>query len=90
MFFSELKKETQWISDIDEFFEFDMSGNALCAIFSVDNPTDPMFINSGRSVCLDIFNEQHQFQDDLWIPYDEATEEQISATKCMRYIVLTN
>lgn len=90
MNFSELKKETQWISDIDEDFEFDISGPALWARFSVDNPQDPMFNKAGISGCLDIFNEQHNFQDDMWIPYDEATEEQISAAKCMRYIVLTN
>ena len=90
MNFSELKNETQWISDIDEDFEFSMTSNALWAVFGVDNPRDPMFAKAGISGCLDIFNEQHKFKDDLWIPYDEATEQQISDAKCMRYIVLTN
>ena len=86
----ELQNETQWIRDIDEDFEFSMTSNALWAVFGVDNPRDPVFNKAGISGCLDVYNEHHRFQDDLWIPYDDATEEQISAAKCMRYIVMTN
>jgi hypothetical protein len=82
---SELKRETAWISEIDEDFVLDIQENVLWAVFSVEQDTK---IPSEYLPAVDVYNHKtNSIEDPIWYPLSDASEEMIEDAEVMRYIV---
>ena len=81
---SELKKETAWISEIDQDFVLDISENTLWAVFSVDQDTK---IPDQYKSAIDIYNHEHNFEDPIWYAWEDSDDDMIAEAEIMRYIV---
>ena len=85
MTISDIKKETAWITEIDQDFILDIQQNVLWAVFSVDQGTK---IPSEHLPAVDVYNHKfHNNEDPLWCAWEDANEELISKATVMRYIV---
>jgi len=84
---SELKNETAWISQIDQDFIFDISENTLWAVFSVDEDTN---IPEEHKSAIDVYNREHDWEDVIWIAWEDADDDIIAEADTMRYIVKAN
>ena len=84
MTISDIKKETAWITEIDQDFVLDIQKNVLWAVFSVDQGTK---IPGEYQPAVDVYNHEHNFEDQLWYAWEDANEELISKATVMRYIV---
>jgi hypothetical protein len=82
---SDLKKETAWITEIDQDFVLDIQDNVLWAVFSVEEDTK---IPVEHQPAVDVYNcDFFNNEDRLWCPLRDANEEMIAKTPVMRYIV---
>ena len=86
----ELQSATEWIRQIDQDFDLDVSGTVLWARFSVSDPSNLKFPDPAIIDCIDIFNADRDYDGESWTPYNEAEPERIAATTCMRYIVMSH
>ena len=85
MTISDIKKETAWITEIDQDFILDIQENVLWAVFSVDQDTK---IPGEYQPAVDVYNHNSlNNEDPLWYAWEDANEELIAEATVMRYIV---
>ena len=85
MTISDIKKETAWITEIDQDFILDIQENVLWAVFSVEQGTK---IPGEYQPAVDVYNHKSlNNEDPLWCAWEDANEELISKATVMRYIV---
>ena len=88
MNFSDLKRETAWITEIDQDFILDIQQNTLWAVFSVNKGIK---IPAEYQPAVDVYNHksmrENNFEDPIWYAWEDASEEMIADAEVMRYIV---